>query len=55
MFIKADYPLCFINRRVKNAETKVLLILLVCLKLQNLSYPLKYPTVNSMKLNQNIS
>ena len=40
-------------KRVKNVEMKVFRSHLVCLELQNLSYPLKYPTVKSMKLNQN--
>ena len=52
-FLKADYMLMSF-KRVKYVEIKVSYTHLVCLKLQNLSYPLKYPTVNSMKFNQNI-
>ena len=40
-------------KKVKNVEMKVLKFHLVCLKSQNLSYTLKYPTVKLMKLNQN--
>ena len=37
-------------RRVKNVKMIVLLFHQVCMKLKNLSYPLKNPTLNSRKL-----
>ena len=39
-------------RRVKYMEMKVLQFHQVCLDLQRVPYPLKYPTVNSIKLSQ---
>ena len=59
-FMKADYPLCFINSVVnefqkgKECGDESFIIPTSLFKLQNLSYSLKYPTVNRMKLNQNI-
>ena len=44
-FLKAHYTLMSF-KRVKNVEIKFSYFHLVCLKLQNLSYPLKCPTVN---------
>ena len=58
--MKANYPLRFINSIVnefqkgKECGDESLIIQLVCWKLQKLSYSMKYPTVNLIKLNQNI-
>ena len=57
--MKAAYPLHFINSVVNEFKKgrecgDESFIIAPCLKLQNLSYSLKYPTVNWMKLNQNI-
>ena len=49
--MKADYPLRFTSNVVnefENGKDERFIIHLVCLKLQNLSYLLKYPTVNTM-------
>ena len=57
--MKADYPLCFINsvvnefQKSKECGDENFMILPSCLKLQNLSYSLRYPTKNGMKLNKN--
>ena len=59
-FMKVDYPLRFINSVVnefqkgKECGDESFIIPTSLFKLQNLSYSLKYPTVNRMKLNQNI-
>ena len=58
--MKADYPLRFVNSLVKefhiseDCGDESFIIPPSLLKLQNLSYPLKYHTVNSMNLSQNI-
>ena len=55
--MEADYALHFINRVVHDFQKDKECgdeFHQICLKLQKLSYPLKDPIVNSMKLNQNI-
>ena len=53
--MEADYQLCFINslisefQKSKDHRDESFIILPDLFELPNLSYPLKYPTVNSMK------
>ena len=60
MFKKANYILCFNNTVVnefqkgKECRDESFIIPTSLFELQNFSYSLKYPTVNWMKLNQNI-